>query len=54
VPRPAFPRSILEFQERFVFRHNRRVTPMASFQTLLGLGTRHGPSTYAEITRRAA
>ncbi|HMJ74005.1 MAG TPA: IS1595 family transposase, partial [Solirubrobacterales bacterium] len=38
----------------FVFRHNRRRTPMAAFQTLLGLGTAHEPSTYAEITGRAA
>ena len=37
-----------------VFRHNRRSTPMAAFQTLLGLGAIHPPTTYAEITRRAA
>ena len=38
----------------FVFRHNRRGTPMAAFQTLLGLGTQHAPVTSDEITRRAA
>ena len=32
------------YLDEFVFRHNRRQTPMAAFQTLLGLGTRHGPT----------
>jgi len=27
---------------------------MAAFQTLLGLGAAHPPTTYREITRRAA
>jgi len=27
---------------------------MAAFQTLLGLGTLHEPTTYDQITRRAA
>jgi len=34
----------------FVFRHNRGGTPMAAFQTLLGLGAIHDPTTYDEIT----
>ncbi len=38
----------------FVFRHNRRGTPMAGFQTLLGLGLAHEPITYREIINRAA
>lgn len=42
------------YLNEYVFRHNRRRTPMAAFQTLLGLGTLHEPSTYREITRRAA
>jgi transposase-like protein len=42
------------YLDEFVFRHNRRRTPMAAFQTLLGLGALHEPSTYREITRRAA
>jgi transposase-like protein len=42
------------YLDEFTFRHNRRRTPMAAFQTLLGLGARHEPSTYREITRRAA
>ncbi len=40
--------------DEFVFRHNRRRTPMAGFQTLLGLGAAHAPSTYAEITGELA
>jgi len=42
------------YLDEYVFRHNRRRTPMAAFQTLLGLGARHGPETYDQITRRAA
>jgi transposase-like protein len=44
------------YLDEFVFRHNRRGTPMAAFQTLLGLGAIHDPTTYDEITalRRAA
>jgi transposase-like protein len=39
------------YLDEFVFRHNRRRTPMAAFQTLLGLGALHPPSTYAEIAQ---
>ena len=42
------------YLDEFVFRHNRRGTPMAAFQTLLGLGATHPPTTYREITCRAA
>lgn len=38
------------YLDEYVFRHNRRHTPMAAFQTLLGLGARHAPTTYREIT----
>jgi transposase-like protein len=38
------------YLDEYVFRHNRRSTPMAAFQTLLGLTGRHGPTTYREIT----
>lgn len=38
------------YLDEFVFRHNRRGTPMAAFQTLLGLGTIHDPTTYEQIT----
>ena len=42
------------YLDEFVFRHNRRRTPMAAFQTLLGLGAQHGPTTYRQITQHAA
>ena len=38
------------YLDEFVFRHNRRKTPMAAFQTLLGLGTHHAPTPYARIS----
>ena len=37
------------YLDEFVFRHNRRGKPAATFQTLLGLGTGRGPTTYEEI-----
>jgi len=37
------------YLDEFVFRHNRRKTPMAAFQTLLGLGTGQKPTTYEQI-----
>jgi ISXO2-like transposase domain len=37
------------YLDEFVFRHNRRKTPMAAFQTLLGLGVGHKPTKYKEI-----
>ena len=40
------------YLDEFVFRHNRRRTPMAAFQTLLGLGAAHPPTTYGQITGR--
>lgn len=42
------------YLDEYVFRHNRRATPMAAFQTLLGLGALHEPTTYEQITRRTA
>jgi len=42
------------YLDEYVFRHNRRRTPMAAFQTLLGLSTLHPPTTYDQITRRTA
>ena len=35
----------------FVFRFNRRQTPMAAFQSLLGLTARHEPTTYQMLYR---
>jgi transposase-like protein len=37
------------YLDEFVFRHNRRKTPMAAFQTLLGLGTGQKPTKYEKI-----
>lgn len=37
------------YLDEFVFRHNRRKSPMAAFQTLLGLGTAHKPTPYNQI-----
>jgi len=42
------------YLDEYVFRHNRRGSPMAAFQTLLGLGAIHRPTTYDQITQRAA
>jgi transposase-like protein len=42
------------YLDEYVFRHNRRGTPMAAFQTLLGLGALHPPTTYAQITGNQA
>ncbi len=37
------------YLDEFSFRFNRRRTPMAAFQTVLGLGSRQAPTTYKEI-----
>ncbi len=37
------------YLDEFVFRHNRRRTPQAAFQTLLGLGSAQGPTRYEDI-----
>ena len=37
------------YLDEFVFRFNRRRTPMAAFQTLLGIGASLPPTTYEEI-----
>ena len=38
------------YLDEYVFRFNRRRTPMAAFQTLLGLSSQQAPTTYREIT----
>ncbi len=52
--RGVSPDHMPAYLDEFVFRHHRRGTPMASFQTLLGLGLAHDPITYREIIDRAA
>ena len=37
------------YLDEFVFRFNRRRTPMAAFQTLLGIGSRLPPTTYQRV-----
>ena len=46
------PQHLQVYLDEFVFRHNRRRTPMAGFQTLLGLT--HEPITYRDIIGRSA
>ncbi len=52
--RGVSPEHLPVYLDEFVFRHNRRGTPMAGFQTLLGLGAQHEPITYRDIINRAA
>ena len=52
--RGVSPDHLPAYLDEFVFRHNRRRTPMAGFQTLLGLGLAHAPITYRDIIDRAA
>jgi ISXO2 transposase-like protein len=42
-------RQLQVYLDEFVFRFNRRRTPMAAFQTLLGIGASVPPTTYEEI-----
>ena len=37
------------YLDEFTFRFNRRHTPMAAFQTLLGLGGQQGATTYKQL-----
>jgi transposase-like protein len=39
------------YLDEYTFRFNRRRTPMAAFQTLLGLGSQHQPTTYKQLYR---
>jgi transposase-like protein len=39
------------YLDEFVFRHNRRKTPAAAFQTLLGLGTARKSTKYEQIRK---
>lgn len=52
--RGVSPEHLPAYLDEYVFRHNRRGTPMAGFQTLLGLGLAHEPITYRDIINRAA
>jgi transposase-like protein/ribosomal protein L37AE/L43A len=52
--RGVSPEHLQVYLDEFVFRHNRRRTPLAAFQTLLGLGSLHAPTTYRQITNHGA
>jgi transposase-like protein len=52
--RGVSPEHLPVYLDEFVFRHNRRGTPMAGFQTLLGLGLAHDPVSYRDIIEQAA
>lgn len=45
------PPHLQAYLDEYTFRFNRRRTPMAAFQTLLGLGTQRGPTTYKQMYR---
>lgn len=40
------------YMDEFIFRYNRRGTPMAAFQRLLGLGAQQTPTTYRQIAEQ--
>lgn len=42
------------YLHEYVSRHNRRRTPMASLQTLLGLRLSHDPTTHRQIIDHTA
>ena len=46
------PKYLKNYLDEFVFRFNRRKTPMAAFQTLLGLATRKIALGYEKMTLR--
>jgi transposase-like protein len=44
------PKYLQNYLDEFVFRFNRRKTPMAAFQTLLGLAAAKPPTSYRKMT----
>jgi len=45
------PKYLHAYLDEFVFRFNRRKTPMAAFQTLLGIATTKSPQTLADMSQ---
>jgi transposase-like protein len=43
------PKHLQAYLDEFVFRYNRRQTPMAAFQTLLGIGTHMASTSYNQL-----
>ncbi|MFH1952949.1 MAG: transposase, partial [Pseudomonadota bacterium] len=46
------PKYLQNYLDEFVFLFNRRKTPMAAFQTLLGLTSARSPIHYEELIQR--
>ena len=47
------PKYLQSYLDEFVFRFNRRNTPMAAFQTLLGISAKKSPLTLCDLTNRS-
>lgn len=47
------PKYLQSYLDEFVFRFNRRNTPMAAFQTLLGISTQKAPLTLLDLSNRS-
>jgi len=47
------PKYLQRYLDEFVFRFNRRNTPMEAFQTLLGISTQKAPLTLPELVNRS-
>jgi transposase-like protein len=45
------PKHLQSYLDEFTFRYNRRETPMAAFQSLLGISLRRGPLTFDQLTK---
>lgn len=45
------PKHLPSYLDEFVFRFNRRETPMAAFQTLLGISTKKNPISLEDLTK---
>ncbi|WP_342803675.1 transposase [Pontiella sulfatireligans] len=43
------PKYLQTYLDEFTFRFNRRKTPMAAFQTLLGIATQKAPQTLTDL-----
>jgi hypothetical protein len=47
------PKYLQSYLDEFVFRFNRRKTPMAAFQTLLGISANKAPLTLCDLVNRS-
>ena len=47
------PKYLQSYLDEFVFRFNRRKTPMAAFQTLLGISVNKAPLTLGDLVNRS-